>query len=336
MYNINDNFHFNCLVLNSVLIGTANLNKNPLILRLKSKLIVEDSTILGLYLKKNLNQIDYKKEKIQNQYLQNKFMGLVPSDIKKKLSDSWTFLRDYKSVPGIYLFEYCTDFYLGSTKNLYQRCFLEHKNHALTNTKKHAKFYNRVVELGWNKFSLAILQLVPNHVTVFAEKNVDYTLKDKDIKMLQYLTAYELTVLEQTYLDLYQPNLNSSLLANWSTYNKGGSGRIRTQEFKDRLSLSHLNRSFSEDTIELHRKNNLGKIMSISARKKMSESRGGVKVKLVDINSNNSIVIYPNKSLVAKELKISLRTVSRWMEDGKIHLTKSNKHPKVKLLLVID
>ena len=73
--------------------------------------------------------------------------------------------------------------------------------------------------------------------------------------------------------------------------------------------------------------------MSLSVREKMSKSWGGIPVKLVDVKSNNSIITYPNKSLVAKELKISLRTVSRWIDDGKFHSTKSNKYPKVKLLL---
>lgn len=332
MLNIKDTFYLDSLYLNSVITKSikTNLNKNPLILKLKSELTIDDSTILGVYLKKNLDRIDLKEEEIKNQYLQNNFL------IKRNLSDSWTFLRDYKSVPGIYLFENSIDSYLGSTINLHRRCFIEHKNHFLTKTKKHIKFYNKVLELGWDKFSLAILQLVPNHVILFAEENVDYTLKDGDIKILHYLTSYELTVLEQIYLDLYKPNLNSSLLANWSTYNKGSTGHIKSREFKDRLSLSFLNRKFSEDTVELHRKNNLGKIVKPSAREKMSKSWGGVSVKLIDINFNNSIVIYPNKSLVAKELKISLRTVSRWIEDGKIHSTKSNKYPKVKLFLVLS
>lgn len=61
----------------------------------------------------------------------------------------------------------------------------------------------------------------------------------------------------------------------------------------------------------------------------MSISSGGVKVKLIDLSNNNSIIEFKNKSLLAKELNISLRTVTRWIEDGKVHLTHSIKYPKV-------
>ena len=64
----------------------------------------------------------------------------------------------------------------------------------------------------------------------------------------------------------------------------------------------------------------------------MSKSHGGVPVNLLDVNTNE-IVIFKNKSLVAKELKISLKTVGRWINDGKTHATLSLKYPKVKLLI---
>jgi len=43
--------------------------------------------------------------------------------------------------------------------------------------------------------------------------------------------------------------------------------------------------------------------------------------------------LFKNKSLVAKELNISLRTVGRWLGDNKIHCTHSIKYPKIKLLI---
>lgn len=146
------------------------------------------------------------------------------------------------------------------------------------------------------------------------------------------LTSYELTVAEQLNLDLYKPTLNTSLLANWSTYNVGATGYIRKSETNDKLSLSFLNRSFTKKTKELHRENKIGTKLSDLTKIKMSKSHGGVIVNLLDLNTNE-IIVFKNKSLVAKELNISVRTVSRWLGDGKIHSTHSLKYPKVKLIL---
>ena len=63
----------------------------------------------------------------------------------------------------------------------------------------------------------------------------------------------------------------------------------------------------------------------------MSKSAGGVAIKLIDVNSNNLLIKFKNKSLLAKELNISLRTINRWLNDGKIHLTKSLKYSKIKI-----
>lgn len=64
----------------------------------------------------------------------------------------------------------------------------------------------------------------------------------------------------------------------------------------------------------------------------MSKSHGGVPVNLLDVYTNE-IIVFKNKSLVAKELNISLRTVGRWIIDGKTHSTLSLKYPKVKLMI---
>jgi hypothetical protein len=52
--------------------------------------------------------------------------------------------------------------------------------------------------------------------------------------------------MEQLYLDYLKPKLNGSLLANWSTYNKGSTGYVRTNKMNDLLSF--LNRTFSHKT----------------------------------------------------------------------------------------
>ena len=307
------------------------LNSNPRLSRLHKKIVgysaVKDSTALGTYLMDNVNRINLTN------FQDGSYCGLLNGFVfTKSPLNSWDFLRDFKSKAGISQFVLGSDSYIGSTKDLYNRCFLQHKNHAFTNTSKHRFFYNAVVENGWGKWILNIICTIPDHAVVFAEKFPDIILTDDDLAILQDLTYYELTLAEQLNLDFYKPTLNSSLLANWSSYNVGPTGYLRTDESNTNLSLSFLNREFSEDTKELHRTNNTGKTLSDLTKIKMSKSHGGVPVNLLDVNTNE-IVIFKNKSLVAKELKISLKTVGRWINDGKTHATLSLKYPKVKLLI---
>lgn len=253
--------------------------------------------------------------------------------LKESLDGSWNFFKQYTEIPGVYQFTIGSESYVGSTKNIYNRCFIQHKNQAFTNTKKHKLFYTRVVKHGWKDFSFNLLCTLPNHVEVFFEKFPDTILTEKEILFLEMLTTYETTWMEQLYLDYLKPKLNGSLLANWSTYNKGSTGYVRTKKMNDRLSLSFLNRTFSNKTKELQKIRNTGKVLSKNIKLKISKGSGGIPVKLIDINNNSQVIEFKNKSLLAKELNISLRTVSRRIKDGKFNSTKSMKFSKVKLML---
>ena len=65
--------------------------------------------------------------------------------VSESLSNSWHFLKIFNKVPGIYKFcrasgEVELDSYIGSSINLYQRCFIQHKNNAIKLTSKHKLF----------------------------------------------------------------------------------------------------------------------------------------------------------------------------------------------------
>ena len=318
-------------ILTPVTVKTKSLVNNPRILKLQFKFINHFAgkvpTLLGTSVLNNVNRIHQNEAGYcgsQSQFL-----------ITKPLS-SWDFLRDFKSKAGIYQFVIGSDSYIGSTKDIFKRCFIQHKNLAFTKPNKHKLFYKTVVENGWDKFILNIICVIPDHVILFSsltdQKYPDFILNEKDLSILQDLTYYELTVAEQLNLDYYRPTLNTSLMANWSTYNVGSTGYIRKKEVNSKLSLSFLNRSFTDKTKELHKINNTGRKLSDLTKIKMSKSQGGVIVNLLDVNTNE-IIVFKNKTLVAKELNISLRTVSRWINDGKIHSTHSLKYPKVKLTI---
>lgn len=102
---------------------------------------------------------------------------------------------------------------------------------------------------------MSILELTPNHIDLFTQLNPNYKLTKKDYDFLLDLTIYDLTIAEQVYMAALLPSLNGSNYANWSTYNTGAKGYIREEECNIELSLSFLNRSYRQATIESHRKN---------------------------------------------------------------------------------
>ena len=136
---------------------------------------------------------------------------------------------------------------------MFVRCFKQHKNNAFTKNSVHKKFYSNVIKNSWSAFTLNILDLTPNHIELFSRLNPNYVLNKDEYNFLFDLTLYELTVAEQVYIDHIQPTLNGSFYANWSSYNIGAKGYVRNEESNIDLSLSFLNRSYNQTTIDIHR-----------------------------------------------------------------------------------
>ena len=90
----------------------------------------------------------------------SKYGKNVNSPISKHiLPKEWYYLRNYTEKPVIYQFCNDKDSYLCSSKDLFTRCFKQHKNNALTKEFIHKKFYSNVVKNTWNVFTLNILEL---------------------------------------------------------------------------------------------------------------------------------------------------------------------------------
>lgn len=305
------------------------MKSNPLISRLKQKLEI------SLYECKNTTIKSYVQSILLSsaEDVAKKYGLGIETPLKKiNLPEEWSLLRQYLNIAGIYLFVNGKDSYLGSSKDLFRRCFIEHKNKSITSTSKHRKFYNNVVTNSWNLFTLYILELTPNHLELFVKLNPNYVLNFDEYLILILLNLYELTIAEQVYIDTIKPTLNGSLYANWSSYNKGSTGYIKSKTSNDKLSMSFLNRTFDDSTIELHRKNRTGKFLSVETRQKIALSNKGKSVILVDINANKEIQFDSILSL-SRELLISARTINRWALDKKIHKTKSLKYPLIQIKL---
>jgi hypothetical protein len=156
------------------------------------------------------------------------------------------------------------------------------------------------------------MAIINNHIVSFQLINPSMELKDKEKNILYTLTLYHVCILEQFFLDYIDPSLNSTKLANVSPANKGGKGVIRSDYFKENLSLEYIGRVYSKATNELHRANKLGKTQSLSVRAKIAEaiSKGGIKVYVLDCNSNVAVE-FLTKSAAANALGVSLRTIDR-------------------------
>ena len=171
--------------------------------------------------------------------------------------------------------------YCGSSTDLWERCSVGHKNHAFSSSYRHPLFYAVVVEHGWEYFNLEVITTMPDYAKEFSNLHPEAILSPSDMALLELLTRYELTVVEQSYLDSLgsaKNGLNGNPWANASFKNLGATGMVRDETFRTTVSLAHQDRVFSEDTISLHRANMTGKILSPETRANMSSSYGGVGV----------------------------------------------------------
>jgi hypothetical protein len=75
-------------------------------------------------------------------------------------------------------------------------------------------------------------------------------------------------------------------------------------------------RGFYDFTKELHRNNMTGSIFSAETRARMSQSKGGIKLLITQVDTKKQIK-FATKSAAATFFQISLRTITRRCEDDK-------------------
>lgn len=126
-------------------INKSKLNNNPaitgLIIKLENVLSQCENSLVRLYI---LNNLSLSVDKLAYNYV-----IVINSSLNKlDLAKDWDEFIKYKNISGIYIFKNKIGLYSYecSIMNLFRRCFIEHKNNALTNTKKHKKFYSKVVK----------------------------------------------------------------------------------------------------------------------------------------------------------------------------------------------
>jgi hypothetical protein len=261
--------------------------------------------------------------------------GSLKALFDEKLPNGFDNLGQYKSMPGIYFFLATGGkSYLGSTSNLWRRIFKEHKVRPFNDKSRvhHPLFYNFVFKQSWDDFRLLVLALVPNHLAAFLLQIPGQTMTSQEQELLELLTLYHTTFVEQFFMDLINPALNTEKLANASSPNLGATGMVRSPEFRETVSIAHLGRTYNQATLDLHRVNMQGTILSDETRAKMSDSYGGVSTYVMD-QVTLEVSSYSTKSDAATALGISIRTLSRWAENPtRFNAVKNNtKFTKVRV-----
>jgi group I intron endonuclease len=304
------------------------INSNPTIISLNSKItkdLKKCSPIVANYITSiiQISKIDIVKKYIPN--------GITEPIHLYNLPEGFNKIIDLKEVPGIYFFIDKEDKgYVGSSRDLFKR-LNRHRLNALSKPNLHTLFYSAITEKSWSDFRLEIYSFVNNHLKEILNLEPNYSLTSIDIDLLNKLTAYELTILEQAYMQLLDTSYNIQIYSNWGGgKNKGASGSVRSDIFKNNLSETFIGRNYENHTISLHRKNMLGKKFSEDIRLKMSESHGGVVIHYYS-NTNQKFGTFSNKSLAAKNLGISIRTVTRWAESRTPKFTKIAEYGKITL-----
>lgn len=242
-------------------------------------------------------------------------------------------LQEYNDMSGIYHFTSADgDDYVGSSTGLKKR-LNTHRIQGLNSnlTFKHKLFYNEVIKHGWEIFNLNILTTFKPYSSIFTELHPDFTSSDLNNEALAALDRYQITLVEQSFIDTLEPKLNSAPFANASIYNLGATGVIRDDSFKTAVSLAHQGREYAESTLKLHREKNIGRVASDETKELMAINNKGVKIVVTD-NLTGISTLYNTKSEAALALGISLRTVTRWgNEPNRIRVLKSGRKVSVRI-----
>ena len=139
------------------------------------------------------------------------------------------------------------------------------------------------------------MAIIPDHLNNFTKVNPEIFLTNEDRTLLKIVTLYHLTLVEQFFLDHINPSLNWERLANASSPNLGATGVIRSKEFREKVSLAHIGRTYDKITKDLHRSNMLGVTWSDKRRAKMSISKRGVITFVKDIITSE-VIVFQTKS----------------------------------------
>nr|UHB41920.1 GIY endonuclease [Apiotrichum gamsii] len=186
-----------------------NLNKSLILL----KTFIENSN--NKTINNYINNILEKE--LTYAFLSKKYFinGVINSTWSMILPERFNHLRAFIGLKRLYAFvSYNGDIYLGSSSNLWQRLFIQHKTSPKNRQNKHKLFYNNVLRSNWFNFTLHVICILPDHVSNYL--SLSSTIEENEIAILNLLNKYHLTFVEQFLLDIVKPSLNAEKFANAS------------------------------------------------------------------------------------------------------------------------
>lgn len=216
-----------------------------------------------------------------------------------------TIQKDLKKVGGIYaiIHNVTNKLYIGSSMDLSIRIISHIKNRSSNIYLQHA-----ISKYGLNNFSVCILEILP--------VNANLPVKVLSVKLIK---------LEQKYLDLFNNKYNINPVAG-----KTRLGAKHSEATKELMSKSRkknpvfLNKTHSKEVVEKMRLRNLGSNNPMFGKPVTDKNKESISklfsksVYLYDAKSFNLIAKYIRRQDISKELKVSSKTVVKYIDSGKV------------------
>lgn len=234
-------------------------------------------------------------------------------------------LEENKGKPGIYMItnQQTKDFYIGQSKNLYNR-FLNYFNPAYLKRSPNSIVGRAIIKYGYSNFSLTILEYCDKENLTAREQYYLDTLNPV-YNILKIAGAY---AVDFSHSEETKSHLSKSLKGVYIGENSYWYGKKFSSETKKLMSskkMGELNNLFgknhSEDSKELMRQKALGRIHSEETKLLMSSKQGSL-VNILEKSDKEDgfklIGSFVSARRAGKFLGISGSTVVKYMKSGEI------------------
>ena len=239
-------------------------------------------------------------------------------------SNKKNILEENKGKPGIYMItnKKTKDFYIGQSKNLYNR-FLNYFNPAYLKRSFNSIIGRAIIKYGYSNFSLTILEYCDKENLTAREQYYLDTLNPV-YNILKIAGAY---AVDFSHTEETKYQIRKSLKGVYAGEKSYWYGKKLTSETKALMSLKKTNennplfgKKHSEETKQLMREKALGRKHSEDTKWLMSSKRGSL-VNIYEKCSSEEFKLigsFVSARRAGKFLEISCSTVVRYMKSGEI------------------
>lgn len=232
-----------------------------------------------------------------NKYNIKPFIILKNAEINKKS------IKDLKGKRGIYMWynNITNDYYIGSSINLYNRLNNYYYKSRLNNN---SKISRALIKYGHKNFTLIIIEILENNLNIIEKEQYYINLLNPIYNILTI--AYSSKGFKFNHSDIAKKKISLNRKI-----------QILSEENKLNISKKLKDRSLSEESKLKISKSLNNRKLSEEIKLKISKSRKDNRIKLIDLN-NNIIKIYNNITEISIEYGFSNRTISKYINEGKL------------------